>query len=73
MRIVLKPQAITEHLTKNQISRDELARQMGVSAATTYRVDAGRVDPSPMFIANLMRVTGLPFEALFDIVGQDVA
>lgn len=56
------------------ISRDELSRRMGVSTMTAYRVDAGKCEPSPRFIASLMAVSGLPFEDLFEIViVEDVA
>lgn len=46
---------------------------MKVSTATAYRVDAGKTDPSPQFIASLMDVTGLPFEDLFEIVREGAA
>lgn len=73
MRITPKPGALYGYCKQRDISRDELARQMRVSTATAYRVDAGKTDPSPQFIASLMDVTGLPFEALFEIVKEKVA
>lgn len=73
-RIVLKPGVLHRYCQKQGISRDELARRMHVSTGTAYRVDAGKVDPSPAFIAALMNLTGEPFEALFEIVAtQDAA
>lgn len=69
-RIAPRPGAIARYTTEQGISRDELARRMGVANTTAYRVDAGLVQPSPAFIAALMNVTGLDFEALF-VVEQD--
>ena len=66
-RIVAKTGAISAYLTSQQISRDELARRMGVAKETAYRVDTGRTEPSPRFIAQLMNVTGLGFDDLFVI------
>lgn len=69
MRITPKPDAITTACKDlGDISRDELARRMGVSTVTAYRVHDGRVDPSPKFIAGLMLITGKRFEDLFDLV-----
>lgn len=67
MRITPLPGAIGAFCEQQGISRDELARRMGVSKETAWRVDSGRVDPSPAFIAKLMDVTGQDFEALFAI------
>lgn len=69
MRIRPKPNAIYGVMKELDVSRDELARRMGVATATAYRIDAGRVEPSPAFIAGLMHVSGKRFEDLFDIVG----
>ena len=66
-RIVIRPDAIADYTKEQGISRDELARRMGVTTATAYRVDTGRTEPSPRFIAQLMNVTGLPFDELFVI------
>jgi transcriptional regulator with XRE-family HTH domain len=52
-------------LQKKGISRDELARRMGMHRTTLYRVEAGESHPSTEFIARLMKVTGQKFEALF--------
>lgn len=68
MRIVLKPGVIHSYCRAHDISRDELARRMGVSTATAFRIDDGRTDPSPKFIASLMNTTGKPFEELFEIL-----
>lgn len=45
---------------------------MGVATATAYRIDAGRTEPSPKFIAALITLTGQTFEELFEIV-EDAA
>lgn len=72
MRITPKPDAITQACKDLNISRDELARRMRVSTVTAYRVHDRRVDPSPKFIAELMKITGKRFEDLFDLV-EDAA
>lgn len=69
-RIVLRPNVLAAHCREKDISRDELARRIGVDRATAYRVDEGMVDPSPKFIAGLIDVTGLPFEELFTITTE---
>lgn len=66
-RIIPKAGAISSYCAAANISRDELARRMGVSCTTAYRVDSGRTDPSPSFIAALMDVTGLEFDHLFEV------
>lgn len=73
MRITLKKRAIAGACKDLNISRDELSRRMKVSTVTAYRVDDGRTDPSPKFIAGLMDVTGKKFEDLFEIVAEDAA
>lgn len=72
-RIALKPQAISGYCKAEGISRDELARRMGVSTMTAYRLDAGQNEPSPKFIAAFMDITGKRFEDLFEIVGESAA
>lgn len=72
MRISPKPQALTTACKSLGCSRDELARRMGVATATAYRIDAGRTEPSPKFIAALITLTGQPFEELFEIL-EDAA
>ena len=72
MKLLLKERALDECLAELGISRDELARRMGVSTATTYRAHTERTEPGPKFIAALMDVTGKPFEDLFEIT-KDVA
>lgn len=67
-RIKIKDGALYAECKERAISRDELARRLGVSTVTAYRIDDGRVDPSPKFIASLMDLTGKPFESLFDVV-----
>lgn len=68
MRILLKDGVIHRLCGREGISRDELARRLGVSTATAYRIDDGRVDPSPKFIAALINLSGESFEELFEIV-----
>lgn len=68
MRIKLKPNAMYDYRERVGISRDELSRRMGVATTTAYRVESDQVEPSPRFIAALMKVTGLKFEALFEVV-----
>lgn len=69
-RITPKAGAIAAYCESQGISRDEMSRRMGVATTTAYKVDAGRVDPSPAFIAKLMDLTGLGFDDLFEIVGS---
>lgn len=59
--------AIRDYCETQGISRDELARRMGVATSTAYRVDSGDVDPSPAFIAKLIDATGLGFDDWFVI------
>lgn len=73
MKILPKPGAIYGVTKRLDISRDELARRMKVSTVTAYRIDAGKVDPSPAFIAALMNVSEQPFEDLFEIVDEAAA
>lgn len=71
MRIRVRS-GVLYHLLKNEgISRNELARRLGVSHATAYRIDEGKVDPSPRFIAALITVSGKKFEELFEILSAD--
>lgn len=70
LRIAPKPGAIAAYCESQGISRDEMSRRMGVSTVTAYRVDVGRGDPSPAFIAKLIDLTGLGFDDLFVIVGS---
>lgn len=71
MKITPKPGAVSDAYRDLGISRDELSRRMGVSTATAYRIEMGRTDPSPAFIAALMVATGKRFEQLFDIVAGE--
>ena len=74
MKFAMKPGAIDGCLADlGGISRDELARRMGVSTATPYRVQSGRTQPGPKFIARLMHVTGKAFDDLFEIVEDSKA
>ncbi|WP_235738950.1 helix-turn-helix transcriptional regulator [Nocardioides alcanivorans] len=73
MKITPKPGVLYAVRSQRDISRDELARQMGVTPQTAYRVESGRVDPSPRFIAALMVLTGAPFESLFELIAEDAA
>lgn len=72
MQIKPKPGVLWDYIKAEGISRDELAKRVGVDRATAYRIDAGMVTPSPKFIAGLITITGKPFEALFEIV-EDAA
>ena len=73
MKITPKPGALVGVMKTLDVSRDELARRMGVSAATAYRIDNGRTEPSPAFIAALINVSGQSFEDLFDIIDDSAA
>lgn len=67
-QIRLRDGALYSYCKEHSISRDELARRMGVASTTAYRVEKGDVEPSPRFIAALMHTTGKPFEQLFEVV-----
>jgi len=71
MRITPKPGVLRDYMKAEDISRDELARRVGVDRATAYRVETDLVAPSTKFIAGLMLTTGKKFEELFEIT--DVA
>ena len=73
MRIRAKQNAISQVCKDLDVSRDELARRLNVASTTAYRIEMGRTDPSPKFIAALMRATGLSFEELFEIVDDEAA
>lgn len=73
MRIRVRANVLYQLLKREGISRNELARRLGVSHATAYRIDEGKVDPSPRFIASLISISGQKFEDLFEIVSQDAA
>lgn len=73
MRIQLKDGALYGYCVENNISRDELARRMGVASTTAYRVEKGDVEPSPKFIAALLLTTGKAFEDMFEIVKEPAA
>lgn len=69
MKFAMKPGALDGCLAElGGISRNELARRMGVDSATPYRVQSGRTQPGPKFIAALIDVTGKSFDDLFEIV-----
>lgn len=70
MQITPKPGVIWNYCKAEDISRDELARRVGVNRATAYRIDEGMVQPSTKFIAGFITVTGRRFEDLFEIVGD---
>lgn len=68
MRITPKPDALRAAIKEcADGSRDALARLINVDKATAYRVESGKVDPSPKFIAGLIVLTGKRFEDLFEI------
>jgi transcriptional regulator with XRE-family HTH domain len=71
MSIQLKKGAISERCQALGISRDELARRMQIATSTAFRVDRGDVTPSARFISAFMRVTGEPFEELFEVDADD--
>jgi DNA-binding XRE family transcriptional regulator len=71
MRITPKPGVLRDYMKAEDISRDELARRVGVDRATAYRIESDMVAPSTKFIAGLMLLTGRKFEDLFQI--KDVA
>jgi transcriptional regulator with XRE-family HTH domain len=73
MRIQLKDGALYRYCVENGISRDELARRMGVATTTAYRVETGDVEPSPKFIAALLLTTNKSFEDMFEIVKEPAA
>lgn len=66
-QINLQPGVLYDVMKDLDISRDELARRVGVDRATAYRIDEGMVCPSPKFMAGLMVLTGKKFEDLFRI------
>lgn len=66
-RIKLRATALSTLSRELGISRDEIARRLGVSTATAYRLDAGRNEPSPKFIAALIIFSGKSFDDLFEI------
>lgn len=67
MRITPKPGVLRDYMKAEDISRDELARRVGVDRATAYRIESDMVTPSTKFIAGLMILTGQKFEDLFQI------
>lgn len=73
MQIRLRDGALEEAEARDDLSRAELARRIGVDKTTAFRVGRGDVLPSPKFIAGLMHATGHDFEALFEIVKDSAA
>lgn len=73
MRIRLRDNVLYDTRNKLNLSRDALARRMNIASTTAYRVELDKVEPSPKFIAALIKVTGQTFEDLFEIVGEDAA
>lgn len=67
MRITPKPGVLRAYMRAEDISRDELARRVGVDRATAYRIESDLVAPSTKFIAGLIILTGKKFEDLFQI------
>lgn len=66
-QIHLRPGILQEVCDEKSLSRDALARDLGVSSASAFRIDSGRVKPSTQFIAALLDYTGRPFEDLFEV------
>lgn len=71
--IALKPGALSRCCSELGLSREALSRRMGVSPTTLYRLDRGDSTPSARLIALLIRATGRPFEALFDVGPEETA
>lgn len=73
MRITLREGVMYAYCVKHNISRDELARRLGVATTTAFRVEKGDVDPSPRFIAAFLHLTGEKFESVFQIISASNA
>lgn len=54
MSITIAPGAIKRLCDKEEISRNQLAHQIGVTPETAYRVERGRTHPSNFFIGALL-------------------
>lgn len=54
MSIRIAPNVLDLLCTKQGISRDELARQVGVTPKTVYRIQHGLTQPGNYFIAALL-------------------
>lgn len=72
-RIALRANVISEICKSEGISRDELARRVGVTSVSAYRLDAGRSNPSAKFVAGLIVATGRSFDDLFVITETEDA
>ena len=57
---VMKDKPITAWLTSAGRTRTWLAGQLGCTKGHLSGVDNGRITPSPILIASLERVTGIP-------------
>ena len=73
MNLRVRPGIVDSYCRAFDISRDELARLMKVSPTTSWRVAHGRTEPSSKFIGALHHTTGLPFEALIEVIGEDTS
>lgn len=72
-RIRLREGRLYELMQQLDCTREELARRLGISSSSAFRIDAGRANPSTKFIAAVMALTGQPFEASFEVVADDEA
>ncbi len=66
LRVRLNPAPVWAFLEEQDISQNELARQVGVSSGHLSRLINGRANPSPQLRRRLQRVLGVTdFYALF--------
>ncbi len=56
MSINLAPDAMDRLCDELGTSRNELARQVGVTPQTAYRIQRGRTQPGSFFIASLLQL-----------------
>lgn len=71
IKLKLNNQKLKEYLDANGISERELAKRMGVSYVTLYRVLTGRRNPGNEFVARILNACeGLRFEDLFIFVKE---
>ncbi len=66
LRVRLNPAPVWAFLEEQDISQNELARQVGVSSGHLSRLISGGANPSPQVRRRLQRVLGVTdFDALF--------
>lgn len=67
-QVRLNPAPVWAFLDDREISQNELARRVGISAGYLSQLMNGRAHPSPQLRQRLQRVLGVTdFDALFDI------